>query len=122
MGTLLVCDFNSGFQIPEMVKRRPVVVISPKISARAGLCTVVPLSTSRPSPKRDYHYRLDLDPPLPEPWNRGETWVKGDMVAAVGFNRLDFIRYGRDPSSQRRYRFGRITDEQLRNIRRCVLS
>ncbi|MEQ9178418.1 MAG: type II toxin-antitoxin system PemK/MazF family toxin, partial [Nitratireductor sp.] len=34
-----MCDFNTGFRVPEMVKRRPVVVISPKIKARPRLCT-----------------------------------------------------------------------------------
>src|SRR3546814_14006270 len=33
-GTILTCDFNVGFTQPEMIKRRPVVVISPKIANR----------------------------------------------------------------------------------------
>ncbi|QQG36900.1 MAG: type II toxin-antitoxin system PemK/MazF family toxin [Micavibrio aeruginosavorus] len=40
-GSILLCDFNHGFVAPEMVKRRPVIVISPKIHGRVGLCTVV---------------------------------------------------------------------------------
>ena len=54
-GSILMCDFNAGFREPEMVKRRPVVVISPKIRARPGLCTVVALSTTVPAPVMDYH-------------------------------------------------------------------
>lgn len=50
LGTLLLCDFGSGFKPPEMVKRRLVVVISPRIKARPGLCTVVALSTTLPKP------------------------------------------------------------------------
>src|SRR3546814_2449978 len=37
-GTILTCNFDAGFKEPEMVKRRPVIVVSPKISIRAGLC------------------------------------------------------------------------------------
>lgn len=29
-GTILMCDFDTGFQVPEMVKKRPVIVLSPK--------------------------------------------------------------------------------------------
>ena len=29
-GTVLICDFFTGFQPPEMVKRRHVVVVSPR--------------------------------------------------------------------------------------------
>ena len=48
-GTLLLCDYAlGGFKEPEMVKRRPVIVISPRLRHRDHLCTVVPLS-SKPS-------------------------------------------------------------------------
>ena len=39
-GTLLMCDFNTGFRVPEMVKVRPVVVVS---RTRGQVATVVPL-------------------------------------------------------------------------------
>lgn len=71
-----------------MVKRRPVIVLSPKISARPGLCTVVALSTSPPKPIMAYHCQVDFDPPLPDRMASKGVWVKGDMVAAVGFHRL----------------------------------
>lgn len=71
IGTILICDFDQGFKEPEMVKRRPVIVVSPKISTRPGLCTVVALSTTEPRPKMPFHCEIDLDPPLPPPW--GDT-------------------------------------------------
>lgn len=89
IGSILLCDFNTGFKAPEMVKRRPVVVISPKIRSRAGLCTVVALSTKDPQPVMSYHCRLKIEPILPEPWNSESMWIKGDMVYAAGFHRLD---------------------------------
>ncbi len=49
--TLLICDFDRGFKAPEMVKKRPVVVISPRRrKSTPQLCTVVPLSSSAPNP------------------------------------------------------------------------
>lgn len=119
-GTILLCDYSSGFKEPEMVKRRPVIVISPKISVRPRLCTVIALSASPPTPQMGYHCRLELDPPLPAPWT-GDTWVKGDMVNAVGFHRLDFIRIGKDASGRRMYRYEIVTAEQLRQVLQCLL-
>ena len=40
-----MCDFRTGFKPPEMVKMRPVVVVSGK---RTGVGTVVPLSATAP--------------------------------------------------------------------------
>lgn len=67
LGTILTCDFNAGFKEPEMVKRRPVVVISPKIAGRYGLCTVVALSLTEPDPIMPYHCQIDIRPELPYP-------------------------------------------------------
>jgi uncharacterized protein YifN (PemK superfamily) len=122
IGTVLLCDFDQGFRVPEMVKRRPVIVISPKISVRSGLCTVVALSMEPPNPKMPYHCQITLDPPLPEPWGDTARWVKGDMVCAVGFHRLDFPRYGKDPQGKRMHRLDPVSSEDLRRVRVCVLS
>jgi uncharacterized protein YifN (PemK superfamily) len=121
-GALLICDFSPGFREPEMVKRRPVVVISPKIRARAGLCTVVALSTTTPYPMMPYHCEITPLPPLPAPWLSGPMWVKGDMVAAVGFHRLDFFRYAKDRTGRRVYRYDPLPPEDFRRVRRCVLA
>lgn len=121
LGCIVTCDFDQGFKAPEMVKRRPVVVISPQTSWRPGLCTVVGLSTTAPQPQRPYHCVIELDPPLPPPWT-AEMWVKGDMVAAVGFHRLGLIRLGRDEAGKRRiYRMNVLSTEQLKKVRACVL-
>lgn len=88
VGSILLCDFNSGFREPEMVKRRPVVVLSPKIAARPGLCTVVALSETEPHPRLPYHCQIDIRPKLPDGFNSDGVWVKGDMIYAVGFTVL----------------------------------
>ena len=119
-GSLLICDYSPGFEAPEMVKRRPVIVISPRIAARPGLCTVVPLSTRPPRRELPFHCRLRLAPALPQPWDAEECWVKGDMIAAVAFRRLDFVR-GRDAYGNRVYRRDTLNPLQWRQVQACVL-
>lgn len=122
IGTVLMCDFESGFRPPEMVKKRQVVVISPKIAARAGLCTIVPLSTTAPDPVMQYHCQIDLPTQLPAWMEKKGVWVKADMMFAASFERLDLIRLGKNQSGKRTYCFTPITDENLRRIRRAVLA
>ena len=86
-GTILICDFK-GLNAPEMTKRRPVIVISPRFKHRTKLCTVVPLSTTVPSKIEPYHYKLNITPPLPEPYDANHAWVKADMLYTVAFDRL----------------------------------
>ncbi|MFD2738235.1 type II toxin-antitoxin system PemK/MazF family toxin [Sulfitobacter aestuarii] len=56
-GQVLVADFRA-FEVPEITKVRPVVVISPKLRFRAGLVTIVPVSTTAPRHSEPYCYRL----------------------------------------------------------------
>jgi uncharacterized protein YifN (PemK superfamily) len=118
-GTILICNFDSGFKQPEMVKRRPVVVISPPISARPDVCTVVALSTEPPRIKLPYHCKLDII--LPEPWHEGPNWVKGDMLYSAGFHRLELIRLGRNKDKRRIYARVQLSISELREVRICVL-
>ena len=121
-GTILRCNFD-GFRAPEMVKTRPVVVISPKISVRGRLCTVVPISTEPPRPKMPYHYELtNINPALPPPYQVGPNWVKGDMVVSVSFERLDFLRFGKDEHGKRIYRYDVLPEDDIRAIRACILK
>jgi mRNA interferase MazF len=121
LGTVMLCDFDSGFKVPEMVKRRPCVVISPKIALRPGLCTVVALSTEAPNPIMPYHCQIDLRPELPSPWESDGVWVKGDMINAVGFHRLDFFRMGKNASGKRNYHMTPLSNDIIKQIRLCVL-
>lgn len=121
-GTILICDFR-GFEEPEMVKRRPVVVVSPRFRERNGLCTVVPLSLTEPNPKMPYHYHLNIKEPLPPPYDSSAlSWVKGDMLATVSFNRLSFPYNGKDACGKRINVFRVIGDSDLKKIRECILS
>ena len=91
IGSILVCDFSKGFVPPEMVKRRPVIVISPPISARPRLCTIIPLSTKIPETIMPYHVDLG-DLKLPNPFDIGPNWAKCDMIYSVSFDRLELFR------------------------------
>lgn len=88
-GEILLCDYGSGFIVPEMVKRRPVVVVSPRLRKRADLVAVVPLSTTPPNPVELHHCSITLAVPLPKPFEEPQMWAKCDMVATVSFERLN---------------------------------
>lgn len=70
-----------------MVKRRLAVTVSPKLKRRGDLVTVVPLSTTEPIPLCDWHLPLDIN--VPGYWGHVPRWAKCDMLATVGFHRLD---------------------------------
>jgi mRNA interferase MazF len=120
MGTIVICDFH-GFIKPEMTKRRPAIVVSPRFRRRGNLCTVVPLSTTAPNPIKAYHYKLTLDKPLPRPYNSPFHWVKGDILATVSFNRLYLPYEGKNIKGKRKYIVKVVEDADLYNIRKCVL-
>ena len=122
MGQILICDFSSGFVEPEMVKVRPVVVISPKPRKSIhSLCTVVPLSTTEPLVIEKYHHSLVFDRPLPKPFNAKACWVKSDMISTVSYARLSLPRSGRDTSGNRKYIKISVSPEDIGIIRQCVL-
>jgi uncharacterized protein YifN (PemK superfamily) len=104
-----------------MVKRRPVVVVSPQISQRAGLCTIVPLSTTPPQPQLPYHCRIILDPLLPKPWDAPVVWAKCDMVFACSLSRLDLIRVDKVKGRPRAYRLNTLSMSEMSEIYKGIL-
>ena len=119
-GTILICDFK-GFVPPEMIKRRPVVVVSPRLRKREGLCTIVPLSTTPPKEVAAYHFKLHVAPTLPAPYNSDFHWVKADMVYTVSFDRL-FLPFGcKDGGGKRIYDVRVIDKADLLKIQQCLL-
>ena len=87
-GSIIRCDFSQGFSEPEMVKNRPVIVLTPRIKDRPGLCTVAALSGTPPEKVMPCHAQTDIMPVLPTPFESKGIWVKGDMVNAVSYIRL----------------------------------
>lgn len=87
-GEILICDFDDLARGAEMVKCRPVIVVSRHESHGRRLCTVVPLSTTAPNPPHAWHH------PLPHLkvtgfQANGPIWAKCDMLATVSFIRLN---------------------------------
>lgn len=119
-GQIVICDFQ-GLKAPEIIKRRPAIVMSPRLRGRSGLCTVLPISTTAPRPEQPYHYNLTIDPPLPLPYAEPSVWVKCDMIYTVGFHRLNLPWY-QDVGGQRQYLNQYVDPEDLAAIQRCMLT
>lgn len=121
-GSILICDFR-GMESPEMTKRRPVIVISPRLRRRDGLCTVVPMSTTEPFKIESYHYRLHTTPSLPAPYVSPIHWIKADMLYTVSFDRLSLMSHGaKDASGKRIYDQRVIDPADLLKIQAAVLQ
>ena len=120
-GIVLVCDFE-GLKAPEMVKQRPIVVVSPKKLKRPGLVTIVPLSTKKPHRVRRFHHELDSTS-LPPPFAENQCWAKCDMLYTVRFERLDLVRGPRDAGTGKRMYYQHVvTEADLEAIYAGILS
>ena len=113
-GHILICHFGLGFRPPEIIKTRPVLVISPKVTPWTKLSIVLPISSKAPDPVLAHHYRLP-DGLVPG-GKHSESWIKGDMVMTVSCHRLDRIKSG-----FRTYHAPRVPYSVLREARRCIL-
>jgi len=121
-GTIVICDYNTGFTPPEMTKRRLAIVVSPQFKRRHNLCTVVPFSATPPDPIMPYHYLLHLNPTLPPPYNSPNQWVKADMFATVSFNRLTLPFSGKGVDGKRQYIKLVIHGHDFKSIQKCMLN
>ena len=109
-GTVLVGDFR-GFEAPELTKKRPVIVISPRLPYRSGLVTIVPISTTPPRTNVPYVCRLSKNY---APWGDPdvETWAKCDLVMNIGLARLQAFKVDR-----RKFVSPHLTSEDLEVLR-----
>jgi mRNA interferase MazF len=113
-GQMFVCDF-SGFKVPEMVKPRPVIVVSPRLPNRSDIVAVVPTSTTAPARELPFCYRLSKNYHPSEP-DSIPVWAKADMIMNLGLYRLNCFKIGR-----RRYFNPTLTTEDLQGVKRAVL-
>ena len=118
-GEVLQCDY-AGMIEPEMVKRRWVVVVSPRLRDRTGLCSVVPLSTSAPRTVCTYHVKMEKDP-APNGTPGKEVWAKCDMAMTVSFARLSAYWDGKNALGKRNYIKIMVSDVELKKIRKALL-
>jgi uncharacterized protein YifN (PemK superfamily) len=114
--SVVYCDFT-GFRMPEMTKRRPVIVLRAHKRNRR-LVYVVPLSTSPPDPPQPYHYRFARSPVVHTVPT--EAWAKCDMVAVVSTERLTLSRQQQCSARRARDDVLMISEEELAAIRACV--
>lgn len=112
-GCVLICDFR-GYEVPEMIKIRPVVVIR-KHRTNRYLVTVVPLSTTAPATLLKHHVQIAGQ--LQD--NRAVCWAKCDMIATVALGRLDRIKT-RDRRGCRIYLTPMLTEEEVYAIKQAV--
>ena len=113
-GQIYMCDF-SGFKEPEMVKPRPVIVVSPKLPYRSEIVAVVPISLTAPIHELPFCYRLSKNYHPEEPDDL-PCWAKADMLMNIGLYRLSAFKVGR-----RKYVYPTLTPEDLAAVRHAVL-
>ncbi len=102
-GEIVLCRYPRDVLDIEMGKTRPVVVVGPRLRRRGGLATIVPLSTSGPDPLEGYQCKIELNQPLPAPFDSPVMWAKCDFVASMALDRLDRFKvkgphYGGTPA------------------------
>ncbi|MNQ93217.1 PemK-like protein [compost metagenome] len=112
-GSVLICDFR-GYELPEMVKVRPVVVIR-KHRTNSLLVTVVPLSTTAPAQMLEHHLELPNHLHGASP----TCWAKCDMVATVCLARLDRIK-SRDRRGKRTFVISQLEIDEFVAIKVAV--
>lgn len=117
-GDVLVCDYSTGFIVPEMVKHRPAIVVSGRERHHGRLCTVVPLSATPPAKVETWHHKVTVHIPGWE--GETERWAKCDMLATVSFQRLD--KPHTHSRNGRVYHTTRVQPGDLAAIRRAVLA
>ncbi|MSP87809.1 MAG: hypothetical protein EXQ92_03200 [Alphaproteobacteria bacterium] len=114
-GMVLLCDYDTGFRPPEMVKLRHCIVTSSKFQNKQGLCIVVPVSSVEPKPFLAYHFLFGANAyPFFKP-DRSH-WAKCDLISHVGFARLDRLLLNGQRATPK------ISDAHLTGVRHCVLS
>ena len=114
-GQIFVADF-SDLKAPEITKKRPVIVISPRLPYRSELTAVVPISTTAPRQDLPFVYKLERNyTPWGDPLQ--DCWVKADLVMNISLQRLSAFKVDR-----RKYLYPTLTQEDLENVRMAVLS
>lgn len=109
-----MCNFD-GFKEPEMVKSRPVIIISPRLPHREHIVAIVPISLTPPKHSLPFCYKLSKN------YNPLETddltsWAKADMLLNIGTYRLSAFKI-----SRRHYSYPTLSPEDLAGVRHAVL-
>ena len=117
-GEILICDFSGSVE-PEIGKKRPVIVLTPRFRRIQRLLTVIPLSTTAPSPVQSWHTRIRVD--LTSPYESPECWAKCDLIQTVSWERLSLFRAGKDCDGKRIYPRIVLDEKSMEQVWECVL-
>ncbi|HBZ45254.1 MAG TPA: hypothetical protein DEO85_14635 [Maritimibacter sp.] len=114
-GQMFVGDF-SDLKIPEITKKRPVIVISPRLPYRSDLVAIVPISTTAPRHDLPFVHKLAKNY---TPWGEPDlaSWAKCDLVMNIATRRLSAFKVGR-----RNYAYPTLPPEELAAVRKAVLA
>lgn len=124
VGDIVMCEFPACFVPPEMVKTRPVIVISPRLVGRHRLVAVVPISNSPPDPVCTHHCEI-VARMLPKFMQAtgGNRWAKCDMVYNLSLDRLSLVQDGRDRETGKRlYDMKRVELSTVQEVRRAIAA
>lgn len=93
-GIILMCDFseheNELISDGNMIKTRPVAVVSPSMQGRGKILHVVPISMTAPKVICPWHVQIPIDcMPAAAQHKGGARWAKCDMVVTAGWSRLN---------------------------------
>lgn len=83
-GTIINCNFD-GYISPEMVKRRPVIILK-RNKLHNKLVTIVPISTTAPRKITNLHIEIE------GPVDGKQAWIKCDMIYTVCLDRLSRLK------------------------------
>lgn len=98
-----------------MTKKRPVIVISPKLPYRSQIVTVVPISTT--APKHDLPFVVKLSRNYhPTDEAQPETWAKCDMVTNLSLERLSAFKV-----APKKYAYPTLAPDDLKAVRHGVI-
>ena len=101
-GEIFMCDFPDSYMHGEMIKRRPVIVISKRLEGRSRLVNIVPISMTPPEPVRSHHVEIGrMSMPRGLRDQEGRRWAKCDMIYTMSLDRLDYVRGHRSRDGRR---------------------
>jgi uncharacterized protein YifN (PemK superfamily) len=113
-GQVFMCDF-SGHKVPEMVKPRPVIIVSPRLPHRSAIVAIVPISLTPPKHSLPFCFRLSRNYHPEEPDDL-PCWAKADMLLNLGTYRLTAFKVGR-----RKYAYPTLSGDDLAGVRHAIL-
>lgn len=120
VGEIYMCEFPPCLSPPEMVKKRPVIIVAPPRKGGPDLVTLVPISMTDPEPVEPYHAEIpktDLPKPL---WGKnGTRWAKCDMLYTLNVSRLELARTDRQGGVRTNVP-GKLTHATLLTVRQAI--